>query len=137
MTRRITLGLTLAALFSACGSSMTATSMTPTDTRRVSMFSGALDDPARCTCGAGIGAYSVQPIASGRLEAVATVQPADAKLVVRLLDPSLNTVYVVSTQTGSTASLGFDVTAGTYAIQVFLASDGPRQATYSLSVTYP
>ena len=137
MTRRIALCLTLAALLSACGSSMTATSMTPKDTRRVSTFSGTLDDPARCTCGAGIGAYGVQPSASGRLDAVATVQPADAKLVVRLLDPSLNTVYVVSTQTGSTAALNFDVTAGTYAIQVFLASDGPRQATYSLNVTYP
>ena len=111
--------------------------MTPKDTRRVSTFNGSLDDPTRCTCGSGLGSFSVQPIASGRLDAVATVQPADAKLVVRLLDPSLNTVHVVSTQTGSTASLGFDVTAGTYAIQVFLASDGPRQATYNLTVTYP
>ena len=137
MTRKVAFGLILAALLSACGNSMTATSMTPKDTRRVSTFNGSLDDPARCTCGGGLGAFSVQPIASGRLDAVATVQPADAKLVVRLLDPSLNTVYVVSTQSGTTASLNFDVTAGTYAIQVFLASDGPRQATYSLTVAYP
>jgi hypothetical protein len=137
VTRPFALALTLAALFSGCGSNMTTTSTPPKDTRRVSTFSGSLDDPARCTCGGGLGAFSVQPIASGRLDAVATVLPADAKLVVRLLDPSLNTVYVVSTQTGTTSSLGFDVTPGTYAIQVFLASDGPRQATYNLTVTYP
>ena len=123
------------ALLSACGSSMTAT---PPDTRRVSTFSGTLDDPTRCTCAPGaLGTFTVQPNASGRLDAVATVQPADAKLVVRLLDPSLNTVHVVSTQTGATAALNFTVAPGTYAIQVFLASDGPRQASYNLSVTYP
>jgi len=135
LTQRIAIGLTLAALLSACGSSMTTT---PTDTRRVSTFSGTLDDPTRCTCAPGaLGAFTVQPNASGRLDAVATVQPADAKLVVRLLDPSLNTVHVVSTQTGATAALNFTVAPGTYAIQVFLASDGPRQASYNLSVTYP
>ena len=135
LTHRIAIGLTLAALLSACGSSMTTT---PTDTRRVSTFSGTLDDPTRCTCAPGaLGAFTVQPNASGRLDAVATVQPADAKLVVRLLDPSLNTVHVVSTQTGATAALNFTVAPGTYAIQVFLASDGPRQASYNLSVTYP
>ena len=135
MTQRITLALTLAALLSACGSSMT---MTPQDTRRTSTFSGTLDDPTRCTCAPGaLGAFTVQPNASGRLDAVATFQPADAKLVVRLLDPSLNTVHVVSTQTGATAALNFTVAPGTYAIQVFLASDGPRQASYNLSVAYP
>ena len=121
MTQRIATGLILSALLSACGSSMTAT---PPDTRRVSTFSGTLDDPTRCTCAPGaLGAF--------------TVQPADAKLVVRLLDPSLNTVHVVSTQTGATAALDFTVAPGTYAIQVFLASDGPRQASYNLSVMYP
>jgi hypothetical protein len=134
MTRRIILCLTLATLLSACGSSTTPT---PQDTRRVATFKGTLDDPTRCTCGDGLGAYTVQPIASGRLDAVATVQPADAKLVVRLLDASLNTVYVVSQQSGDTAALNFDVSAGTYSIQVFLASDGPRQASYSLTLTYP
>jgi hypothetical protein len=135
LTQRFAVGLTLAALLSACGSSMTST---PSDTRRTSTFSGTLDDPTRCTCAPGaLGAFTVQPNASGRLDAVATVQPADAKLVVRLLDPSLNTVHVVSTQTGATASLNFNVAPGTYAIQVFLASDGPRQASYSLSVMYP
>jgi hypothetical protein len=129
------MALILAALLSACGSS---TTMTPPDTRRVSTFSGTLDDPTRCTCApSALGVFTVQPNASGRLDAAATVQPADAKLVVRLLDPSLNTVHVVSTQTGATAALNFTVAPGTYAIQVFLASDGPRQASYSLSVTYP
>jgi len=134
LTQRIAIGLALVALLSACGSSMTTT---PTDTRRVSTFSGTLDDPTRCTCGSGLGRFSVQPGASGRLDAVATVQPADAKLVVQLLDASLNTVYVVSTQSAATATLNFDVAPGTYALQVFLASDGPRQASYSLSVMYP
>ena len=134
MTRRFALASTLAALLSACGSSMTGP---PPDNRRVSTFSGNLDDPTRCTCGVGLGSFSVQPSASGRLDAVATVQPADAKLVVRLLDSTLNTVHVVSQQTGNTASFNFTVTPGTYGIQVFLASDGPRQASYNLTVTYP
>jgi len=134
MTLRIAAGLILAALLSACGSSMTAP---PPDTRRVSTFTGTLDDPTRCTCGGGLGAFSIQPGASGRLDAVATVQPTDAKLVVRLLDSSLNTVFAVSSQSASTATLSFNVAPGTYAVQVFLASDGPRQASYSLSVTYP
>jgi hypothetical protein len=134
MTRRITLCLTLITLLSACGSSTTPTSQ---DMRRVATFNGTLDDPKSCTCGSGLGAYTIQPIASGRLDAVATVQPADAKLVVRLLDASLNTIYVVSKQSGNTATLNFDVAADTYAVQVFLGSDGPRQASYSLTVTYP
>jgi hypothetical protein len=136
MTRRFAGCLVLAVLLTGCGGD---TPTTPQDTRRTSTFSGTLDDPTRCTCGVGvgIGVYSVQPSAAGRLEAVATVQPADAKLVVRLLDTSLNTVHVVSTQSGNTASLQFDVAPGTYALQVFLASDGPRQASYSLAVKYP
>jgi hypothetical protein len=134
MMRRLAASLTLTVLLSGCGSS---TPMAPADMRRVSTFSGSLDDPTRCTCGPGLGAFSVQPVASGRLDAVAAVQPVDAKLVVRLLDTSLNTVYVVSSQVGNTASLHFDVAPGTYAIQVFLSSDGPRQASYNLAVTYP
>ena len=134
MTRKLLLALALAVSLSACGSSMTSS---PPDNRRVSTFSGGLDDPTRCTCGVGLGSYTVQPSASGRLDAVATVQPADARLVVRLLDRTVNTVHVVSQQSGNTATLNFDVTPGTYAIQVFLASDGPRQATYNLTVTYP
>ena len=134
MTRRFAVALTSAALLSACGSGMTST---PSDNRRVSTFSGSLDDPTRCTCGLGLGSFSVQPSASGRLDAVATVQPADAKLVVRLLGGSLNTVHVVSQQTGNTASFNFNVTPGTYGIQAFLASDGPRRASYNLTVTYP
>jgi len=134
VTRHLFVGLALAASLSACGSSMTSS---PPDNRRVSTFSGSLDDPTRCTCGVGLGAYTIQPSASGRLDAVATVQPADARLVVRLLDSTLNTVHVVSQQSANTATLGFDVSPGTYAIQVFLASDGPRQASYNLTVTYP
>ena len=136
MTRHIAclFPLALAMLLSACGSYM---SPTPQDMRRVSNFNGTLDDPNRCTCGGGLGTFSVQPGASGMLEAVAMVQPADARLVVRLLDPSLNTVHAVSQQSGSTATLNFNVAPGTYGIQVFLASDGPRQASYSLVVRYP
>ncbi len=133
MTRRLALLLAVA-LLPACGSS---TPTTPTDTRRTSTFSGSLNDPNRCTCDAGIGVFTIKPSAAGRLDASATVQPTDAKLVVRLLDQSENIVYAVSTLTGNTATLGFDVAAGTYTVQVFLASDGPRQATYNLSVIYP
>ena len=91
---------------------------------------GLLDEPDRRR-------FAALGVFAGGLDAVAAVQPADAKLVVRLLDSSLNTVHVVSTQTGATAALNFTVAPGTYAIQVFLASDGPRQASYSLSVMYP
>jgi hypothetical protein len=136
MTRRTILSVTLAALLAGCGGYDSPT--TPQDSRRVSTFTGTLNDPSRCTCDAGLGRFSVQAAAAGRLDAVATVTPADARLVVRLLDSSQNTVFVVSQQNGNTASLGFDVTAGTtYSIQVFLASDGPRQASYSLTVRYP
>ena len=134
MTRHLTACLALTVLLSACGSNGTPTSP---DGRRVSTFNGTLDDPTRCTCGVGLGAFTVLPASSGRLDATATVTPADAQLVVRLLDASLNTVYVVSKQTGNKATLSFDVAAGTYGMQVFLASDGPRQASYSLTVTYP
>ena len=100
-------------------------------------FSAALDDPNRCTCNAGIRTYGVQVTASGHLDAVATVTPGDAHLVVRLLDNSINTVFAVSAQQGATARMGFDVAPGPYVVQVFLASDGPRQANFSLDVTYP
>jgi hypothetical protein len=136
MTRRIVLclGLGLAAALSGCGKDATTG---PTDTRRFATFNGDLDDPTKCTCGNGVNQFLIQPNGAGRLDAVATVQPADAKLVVRLLDSKLNTVYVVSSQTGDKATLGFDVVAGTYVLQAFLASDGPRKATFTLGVTYP
>ena len=133
MTRWTITCLALAVALTGCGDSTTG----PQDERRVATFSGSLDDPARCTCDAGIRSYTIQPSASGRLDAVATVQPADAHLVVRLLDNTLNNVYAVSAQQGARASLGYDVAPGTYSMQVFLASDGPRQATFTLNVTYP
>jgi hypothetical protein len=107
------------------------------ETRRVSSFSGALDDPTKCTCNDGMRTFTVRPSVSGHLDAIATVQPADAHLMVRLVDSDLDTVVTVSTQQGATARLGFGVSPATYVVQVFLASDGPRQATFRLDVTYP
>jgi hypothetical protein len=135
MSRRVSLCLVVAATLLACGGSQTPTG--PQDTRRVASFNGALDDPTRCTCNGGIRTFDVQTLASGQLDAVATVQPADARLVVRLLDRTVNTVYAVSTQQGGTARLSFGVVPATYVVQVFLGSDGPRQASFSLNLTYP
>jgi len=104
---------------------------------RTENFSFNLVDPDRCTCGNGVAQYTIDVAAAGTLDAVATWTPADAKLVVRLLDSSFNTVFVTSTPTGTTARLSFDVTPGTYRMQVFLASDGSRTASYQLSVTHP
>ena len=135
MTRPLPLSLALAAVFTACGG---GTPMpTPQDTRQVSSFNATLDDPSRCTCDNGLRTYGIRTLAAGRLDIVATVQPAEARLVVRLMDNTINTVHAVSTQTGATARLGFDVVPANYVVQVFLASDGPRQATFTLEARYP
>ena len=124
----------LAALVAGgCGSSDAPT----TPTRQTQTVSGSLDDPTRCTCDGGIRTYTVNSTTSGTIEASATFQPADARLVVRLLDSSLNTVHVVSTLSGNTARFTFNGPAASYGVQVFLASDGPRQATFNLTLTYP
>jgi hypothetical protein len=114
---------------------------TPTGPSRVTEnFSGSLDDPTRCTCNNGvtngIGQFTIQVANQGTVEAAATFQPADAALVVRLLDQTFNTVFVVSTRSGNTARFTHEAAPGTYRVQVFLASDGPRQATYSVAVTH-
>jgi hypothetical protein len=132
MTARLAaLGLALA--LAGCGNDPAA----PTPVLRTLNFNGSLQDPTGCTCGDGINQYTVQPGASGRLDAVATFQPADAQIVVRLLDESFNTVFAVSTRSGTSARLSHDVAPGTYRLQVFLASSGPRQATFGLTVTHP
>jgi hypothetical protein len=115
---------------------------TPTGpSRTTENFSGSLDDPTRCTCNNGvtngINQYTIQVATRGVVDAAATFQPADATLVVRLLDETFNTVFVVSTRSGNTARFSHDAAPGTYRVQVFLASDGPRQATFSLAVTHP
>ena len=137
MMRRISLCLALAGTLMACGGSDSVTTPTPQDTRQVSSFTAALDDPTKCTCDNGARTYGLRTSAAGHLDIVANVTPADAHLVVRLLDNSLNTIYAVSTQQGATARLGFDVVPAAYAVQVFLASDGPRQATFTLEARYP
>jgi hypothetical protein len=133
MTRRgVLIGWALMVV--ACGSSSTSPT---TPTLRTQTFNGSLDDPTRCTCGNGINQYTVEVGATGRLDAAATFQPADAALVVRLLDSSFNTVHAVSTRSGNTARLEFNVVPATYRMQVFLSSEGPRQATFALTVTHP
>ena len=129
-TRAALLLLTLT--MAACGSD------SPTGPQmRTENFSFNLVDPDRCTCGNGVAQYTIDVAAAGTLDAVATWTPADANIVVRLLDSSFNTVFATSTQTGATARLAFDVTPGTYRMQVFLRSDGSRTASYQLSVTHP
>jgi hypothetical protein len=138
MTRRIPVCLALMGTLLACGGNKTTDpNPVPQDNRHVVSFSAALDDPNRCTCNTGLRTYGVQVTVAGHLDAVATVAPADAQLVVRLLDNTINTVYAVSVQQGATARMGFDVVPGSYVVQVFLASDGPRTANFSLDVTYP
>ena len=105
--------------------------------RRTETFSGSPDDPTICTCGSGLKTFSVDVVASGRVDVVASYQPADATLVVRLLDQSLNTVFAVSTRAAGSATLSYDALPASYRLQVFLASDGPRQATFTLNATHP
>lgn len=105
--------------------------------RQTVTFTGSLDDPTACTCGNGINQFTITVTAAGRVDATATFQPADAQLVARLLDSSFNTVFATSTRSGNTASLSHEATPATYRLQVFLASSGPRQATFTLSVIHP
>jgi hypothetical protein len=125
----------LAMLVAACGGSDNPS--TPTDTRITETFNGSLDDPNRCTCGNGINQYTITVATAGVLDATATFQPADAELVVRLLDSSFNQIFQTSTRSGNTARLSHNAAAGTYRMQVFMGGGGPRQATFSLAVTHP
>ena len=130
---RLLMIMGVAVLMAGCGGDSPSGPSQVTET-----FSDSLDDPTRCTCGNGLKRYTVQVGAAGTMEASASFQPADAQVVVQLLDSTFNTVLAVSTRTGAAARLGYQATApGTYRLQVFLASDGPRQATFSLSVVHP
>ena len=129
-TRAALLFMTLT--LAACGSD------SPTGPQiRTENFSFSLVDPDRCTCGNGIGQYTIDVAAAGTLDATATWTPADANLVVRLLDSSFNTIFATSTPTGTTARLSHNVTPGTYRMQVFLGSTGARSASYQLTVSHP
>ncbi len=134
MGRGLTL-LALAVCLAACGGGGGDTPTGPS--RRTETFSGSLNDPSRCTCGDGINQYTIQVAARGTVEAAGMPAPADAQLVVRLLDESFNTVLATSTLSGGVARFALDVSPGTYRVQVFLGSDGPRQATFTLAVTHP
>ena len=100
-------------------------------------FSFSLTDPNRCTCGDGLAQYTIEVGSSGPLEATATWQPADAVVVVRLLNENFTTIFATSAATGTTARLSHQVTPGTYRVQVFLGPTGGRAASYQLSVTHP
>jgi hypothetical protein len=100
-------------------------------------FTFSLTDPDRCNCGNGIAQYTIEVAESGTLEATATWTPADAVVVVRLLDANFTNVFATSTPSGTTARLSQAVTRGTYRIQVFLAPTGGRNASYQLTVTHP
>jgi hypothetical protein len=129
-TRAALLFMTLA--LAACGSDSPTGPQVRTET-----FSFSLVDPDRCTCGNGIAQYTIDVAAAGTLDATATWTPADANVIVRLLDSSFNTVFATSTATGATARLSHNVTPGTYRMQVFLSGTGARNASYQLSVSHP
>ena len=50
---------------------------------------------------------------------------------------ALPALAVCAAACGGVARFALDVNPGTYRAQVFLASDGPRQATFTLAVTHP
>jgi hypothetical protein len=131
-----TLLTALAAGMLACSSGDSGTPVGPV--LRTQNYTGSLDDPARCGCGNGIIQYTVDAFTAGTLQARATVQPADAGLVVRLLDSSFTNVLATARSSAGTATFTVPVAPATYRIQLTLAPEtGPRQATYALAVTLP
>jgi uncharacterized repeat protein (TIGR01451 family) len=118
----------------ACGSESPTTTL-PVTTETFPSFT--IVDPDRCTCGNGLATYTVTLANAGTVDATATFSPADAVLVVRILDANFVNVLATSTISGSTARFTQSLAPGSYRIQVFLASSGPRSATFQLAVTHP
>jgi hypothetical protein len=129
-------GIALLAGLTACGGD---NATTPTNNGIVTQrFSGTLVDPTSCTC-APTGQYRY-PIVVGRagvVEATATWTEANAVVIVRLLDNSLNTIYAGSTATGTTARFTHQVEPGQYQVDIFLNQGPGRTATFNLEIKHP
>lgn len=134
MNTRILSIVALAAALAACGGD---SGTTPAVTLRTQTFQATLVDPTSCNCGNGINIYRIDVAAAGRLDATATWTPSDAVVILRLMDPTLNTVFAASTHSGTTATLTHAVTPGTYQMQVFLNQGPGRTATFQLNVRHP
>lgn len=122
-----------AALAAGCGTSTTD----PTTGIITDRYSGTLVDPTSCNCGNGINQYAVVVSRAGVVEATATWTQTDAVVILRLTDNSFNTVYAVSTASGTTARLAHSAPAGQYQVQVFLNQGPGRTATFNLEIKHP
>ena len=101
-------------------------------------FSGTIVDPTSCNC-APTGQYRY-PIVVGKagvVEATATWTEANAVVITRLLDNSLNTVHAVSTAAGTTARFTQQVEPGQYQVDIFLNQGPGRTATFNLEIKHP
>jgi hypothetical protein len=126
-------GILLLSTLAACGTSTTDPDTGITTDR----YSGTLVDPTRCNCGNGINQYGVVVGKAGVVEATATWTEANAVVILRLTDNSFNTIYAVSTATGTTARLAYNAPAGPYQVQVFLNQGPGRTATFNLEIKHP
>lgn len=101
-------------------------------------FSGTIIDPTSCNC-APTGQYRY-PIVVGKagvVEATATWTEANAVVITRLLDNSLNTIYAVSTANGTTARFAQQMPPGQYQVDIFLNQGPGRTATFNLEIKHP
>ncbi len=135
MTKKIA-GLALLVGLTACGGGTT----TPSSSNGVvtQRFSGTLVDPTSCTCApTGQYRYPVVVGKAGLVEATATWSEANAVVIVRLLDNSLNTVYAASTANGTTARFSHQVEPGQYQVDIFLNQGPGRTANFNLEIRHP
>jgi hypothetical protein len=128
-------GIALLAGLAACGSDSPST---PTNGIVTQRFSGTIVDPTSCNCApTGQYRYPVVVGKSGVVEATATWNEANAVVIVRLLDNSLNTIYAVSTANGTTARFAQQVEPGPYQVDIFLNQGPGRTATFNLEIKHP
>jgi hypothetical protein len=136
MIRKIA-GIALLVGLAACGGG----SDSPTDPNAgivTQRFSGTIVDPTSCNCGTtGQFRYPIVVGKAGVVEATATWSEANAVVITRLLDNSLNTIHAVSTANGTTARFAQQVQPGQYQVDIFLNQGPGRTATFNLEVKHP
>jgi len=129
-------GVALLVGLAACGGSDSPTD--PGGGIVTQRFSGTIVDPTSCNCApTGQYRYPVVVGKAGVVEATATWTEANAVVIVRLLDNSLNTVYAVSTAAGTTARFTQQVEPGPYQVDIFLNQGPGRTATFNLEIKHP